>query len=93
MDTGITNALTVADLDVASEEAIESSFDDLDQITEAGMDLFDVDLNANGRIRDRFKRKDRAFDCATIEKDTVTRMVTIDFGRRMRRTTWSCTLR
>lgn len=74
---------SVALLDLDSEVAIESGFDDIDQLTEAGMDLLDIDLNANGRFGDnlpRRKRKDRAFDCAIITKDTVNQMITIDFG-------------
>ncbi|MFY0601506.1 MAG: hypothetical protein JXR03_17660 [Cyclobacteriaceae bacterium] len=79
----IIGAQTIAALDIESEEAIESSFSDIDVITEAGIDVLGVDLNSSGRIignRRGRDRKDRALDCAEITKDTVNQMITIDFG-------------
>lgn len=79
----LVGAETLVSLDLDSEASIESSFDDIDQLTEAGMDLLDIDLKANGRSDFQMRRrdrKDRAFDCAEITKDTVNQTITIDFG-------------
>ncbi|MFT6867831.1 MAG: hypothetical protein ACJA08_002676 [Cyclobacteriaceae bacterium] len=82
----ITNIESVASLDLASEEAMASGFEDLDLISEAGMDLLDIDLNTNGR-GDQGKKRGRkrnridySLECAVVDKDTVNQVITIDFG-------------
>ncbi len=82
----ITNTETVAALDLSTEEAVASGFEDLDLLSEAGMDLLDMNLDANGRLDQDKKRgrkrnrRDIALECAIIEKDTINQIVTIDFG-------------
>ncbi len=59
------------ELDVDSEAALESNFEDIDTMVEAGM----LTLEEGGRIQ-----RDVILDCATVEKDTVNKVVTIDYG-------------
>lgn len=74
------NVSTVASLDTNAEEAVEASFSDLDVLAEAGMDMLDIASNSAKRGLARKDRRDRALDCASVEKDTVNRVITIDFG-------------
>jgi hypothetical protein len=73
----------VASLDISTEESMESTYDDLDVLTEAGMDMLGVGVESGGRTDGRRRgrdRRDHALDCAEIEKDTVNQIITIDFG-------------
>ena len=73
----------VASLDISTEESMEASYDDIDLLTEAGMDMLGLSLNDGGRLIGRrrgWDRRDRALDCAAMEKDTVNQIITIDFG-------------
>lgn len=65
-----TSAL-LQDLDADSEAALESNIEDVDQITEAGL----ATLEEAGKIA-----RDIILDCATVEKDTVNKIVTVDYG-------------
>ncbi|MBV6645887.1 MAG: hypothetical protein KI790_10580 [Cyclobacteriaceae bacterium] len=58
-------------LDIDLEETIESSFEDIDVISDEGMD----DLAIDGR-----RRRFHVLDCAVIEHDTVEQVITIDYG-------------
>lgn len=74
---------SIAAFDVESEVAIESAYDDVDQLSEAGMDLLGINLLDNGRLDSRLwrsKRRDLAFGCSEIERDTVNKVITVDFG-------------
>lgn len=72
-DSG-TSAL-IDDLDIDSEATLESSFEDIDIISEAGMET--LDEADGGRT---FMDRDALISCATVEKDTVNRMIILDFG-------------
>lgn len=61
----------VDQLDVDSEAALESNFEDVDVTVEAGM----LTLEEGGRIE-----RDIILDCAIVEKDIVNKIVTIDYG-------------
>ncbi|WP_258105648.1 hypothetical protein [Marinoscillum sp. MHG1-6] len=72
---------SVSALDLDSEAAIESGFEDVDMVAEAGFDLLDIDASAGSRVAGPFRdRRDLVLDCATITKDTVNHIITIDFG-------------
>jgi len=64
-------------LNAESETVVETTFEDVDVVTEAGMDNLDL-IRANGRpgIRNR----DEVLDCANLDFDTLNQMITIDFG-------------
>jgi len=73
----------VASLDISTEESMEASYDDIDLLTEAGMDMLGLSLDNGGRLEGRRRgrdRRDHALDCAEIDKDTVNQIITIDFG-------------
>lgn len=59
------------EIDLETEATVESAFEDIDIITEAGME----DIQSNER-RDR----DLILECATVEHDTATNTITIDYG-------------
>jgi len=62
-----------SDLDVASEATLESNFEDVDQIVDAGMET--LDEFENGR------RERRAIiECAVVERDTANQIITVDYG-------------
>ena len=70
-------------LGMDSEASIESGFEDIDVIVDAGMDYGPEDGRLGGGHhgnRMPGDRMDRVLECATVEKDTVNNMVTIDFG-------------
>lgn len=58
-------------LDIDSEESVEAIMEDVNVITEAG---FEANLSSGRREGDEIIR------CATVEKDTVNQVITIDFG-------------
>lgn len=60
----------VDELDMDSEAAIESSYEDVDVVVEAGM--LTLDEPAGGRIE-----RDALLDCAEVTKDTVNKIITI----------------
>lgn len=63
-----------------SETSIESTFDDVDVIVDAGMEHEPgFDSNRHGK-RPHHDRRDRVLDCAVVEKDTVNQTITIDYG-------------
>ena len=71
-DGGVSDAL-VDQLDMDTEAALEAAEEDVSSIIEAGMaDLLEGD---GGRIE-----RDRLLDCATVTKDTINRVLTIDYG-------------
>lgn len=59
------------EVDLESEETVESAFEDIDVITQAGMD--EVDINSR---RDR----DLILECAVVDHDTATNTIVIDYG-------------
>ncbi|MEQ9404429.1 MAG: hypothetical protein RIM99_12625 [Cyclobacteriaceae bacterium] len=65
----------VDQLDTDSEAALESNFEDVDLITEASMETLD-ETDGGRSIVDR----DALISCAIVEKDTVNKVITIDFG-------------
>lgn len=65
----------VEDLDVDSEAALEASFEDIDIISEAGMET--LDEADGGRT---FMNRDAIISCAIVEKDTVNKVIILDFG-------------
>lgn len=58
-------------LDLTTEASIESSYEDVDVISEAGM----AELSNSGRVM-----RDPLLECATVEKDTANNVITIDYG-------------
>jgi hypothetical protein len=74
------NLETVASLDMVSEETLEATFSDVDLIAESGLDILDISFNAGSREFQRKNRRDHALDCAVVTKDTVNKVMTIDFG-------------
>ncbi len=71
-DDGIGIPTEVTDeVDIESEAGVESLMEDLDAVTEAGMDA----INAGGRMLE-----DDRLDCATVTHDEENKTVTIDFG-------------
>ncbi|MEP1032742.1 hypothetical protein [Ekhidna sp.] len=61
----------VESLDIDSEATLESNYEDIDLIVEAGMETLDT----GGRID-----RDDVLDCATITHDEEAKTVTIDYG-------------
>lgn len=61
----------VESLDIDSEATLESNYEDIDLIVEAGMET----INSSGRIN-----RDDVLDCATITHDEEAKTVTIDYG-------------
>ena len=62
----------VEELDIDSEASLESSFEDVDLIVEAGMETI---APVSGRVD-----RDEILDCATITHDEVNQTITIDYG-------------
>lgn len=61
----------VESLDIDSEATLESNYEDIDLIVEAGMET----ISSSGRIN-----RDDVLDCATITHDEEAKTVTIDYG-------------
>lgn len=59
-------------IDVEEEATLESAFEDIDIISDASLEEIDTE----GARRER----DRILDCATVEHDTATNTVIIDYG-------------
>lgn len=70
-DEDSSSASLVEELDAESDAILESNFEDVDEIINAGMET----LDQGGKIATDF-----ILDCAVIEKDTVNKVVTIDYG-------------
>ncbi len=64
--------LDTPDVDLATEEAAESAFEDSDVITDAALD---ASISSGGRAE-----SDEILECATITHDTVTQVITVDYG-------------
>ncbi|XOV94236.1 MAG: hypothetical protein ACFHWX_05930 [Bacteroidota bacterium] len=63
----------ISSFDLESEAAIEATFEEVDLLSDAGMETLDED--PSGRIT-----RDDLLDCAEVTKDTVNHIITIDFG-------------
>ncbi len=63
----------ISSFDVESEAALESTFEEVDLLADAGMETLDETVTG------RFTR-DAILDCADVTKDTVNQIITIDFG-------------
>jgi len=61
----------VEQMDIESEAALESSYEDVDLIVEAGMETVDT----GGRIE-----RDELLDCAVVTHDFDNNIITIDYG-------------
>lgn len=61
----------VEEIDVESESTLESNYEDIDLIVEAGLETVD----ANGRVD-----RDEILDCANITHDEEAKTITIDYG-------------
>ncbi len=72
-DDGPSGSGLVDELDADSEAALESSLEDVDLITEAGMETLEEDVAGA-------TQRDIILDCATVTKDTVNMVVTVDYG-------------
>ena len=70
-DATSTSEALVDNLDLDSEAALESNYEDVDQITEAGLDF----IETGGRVA-----RDIFLDCAEITHDEENKIVTIDYG-------------
>ncbi len=73
-DSGITES-EVFELDFSSEVTMESAEEDVTTITDAADELFQLSF---GRTENGVR--DEILDCATVERDTVNQVITIDFG-------------
>ena len=71
LDTANDFAVESSDLDVESEAGVETILEDLDNLTEAGMDA----INIGGRTL-----RDELLDCATVTHDEENQTITIDYG-------------
>jgi hypothetical protein len=60
-------------LDIESEATMESNYEEADMIVDAGFELLNAD--ENGRVH-----RDEMIECATIVRDTVNKILTIDYG-------------
>jgi hypothetical protein len=63
---------TAIDIDVDSEAAMESAMEDIDNLVEAAMGV----VSSNGRT----EMTDPVLDCASITRDTLNQIITIDYG-------------
>ncbi len=63
----------IASFDIESEAAFESTIEEIDLLSEAGMETLDEETGA--RVT-----RDELLDCAEVTKDTVNQIITIDFG-------------
>ena len=72
-DTDTFDDAALAELDLESELAAESSMEEVDLIAEAGMETFYE--SSDGRFG-----RDEILDCAEVTRDTVNKIVTIDYG-------------
>ena len=59
-------------VDVDSEESIEAMYEDVDVLSDAGLDA-----SVSGRLD---RNRDELLDCATITNDQEAQVITIDFG-------------
>lgn len=73
-DSGITESEVVA-LDFGTEVTMESAEEDVTTITDAADELYQLSF---GRSENGVR--DEILDCATVARDTVNQMITIDFG-------------
>lgn len=73
-DSGITES-EVLDLDFSTEVTIESAEEDITTITDAADELYQLSF---GRMENGVR--DEILDCATVDRDTVDQIITIDFG-------------
>lgn len=64
--------MTLGDAEVSSEAAIESDYEDVDQVAEEGMEYLKA---SDGRLLNK-----RIIECAEVTRDTVNNTLTIDFG-------------
>ena len=78
-DAGL-ESLIESEIDVAGEAAVTSSFEEVDEIVEDGIEHYCSTDNSSGRHRHGKYRFGRLSDCATIDRDTVNQVITIDFG-------------
>ncbi len=63
----------ITSFEIESEAAFEATFEEVDLLSEAGMETLDESPEA--RIT-----RDELLDCAEVTKDTVNQIITIDFG-------------
>lgn len=73
-DSGITES-DVIELDFSTEVTMESAEEDVTTITDAADEMFQLSF---GRTENGVR--DEILDCATVERDTVNQVITIDFG-------------
>ncbi|WP_258097871.1 hypothetical protein [Marinoscillum pacificum] len=78
-DAGLEN-LIESEIDVAGEAAVTSSFEEVDQIVEDGIESCISGVNSSARHKYGKYRFGRLSDCATIDRDTLNQVITIDFG-------------
>ncbi len=69
-DTGISDAL-LEQLDTDAEAALESNYEDVEMISEAGL----ASLDQGGRVE-----RDTILNCAAVDHDQENKTVTIDYG-------------
>lgn len=65
----------VVDLDFSSEVTMESAEEDITTITDAAEESFQFSF---GRMENGLR--DEVLDCATVDRDTVNKVITIDYG-------------
>ncbi len=70
-DDEVSGGDLVESLDLDSEATLESNYEDIDVVVEAGLETID----GSGRLN-----RDDVLDCATITHDEVAKTVTIDYG-------------
>ena len=72
-ESDTTEGAEIASFDLESEAALETSFEEVDLISDAGLQT--LDESSTGRFM-----RDRILECAEVTKDTVEQVITIDFG-------------
>ncbi len=73
-DSGITES-EIVELDFSSEVTMESAEEDVTTITDAADEMFQLSF---GRTENGVR--DEILDCAIVDRDTVNKVITIDFG-------------
>lgn len=73
-DTGIAES-EVVELDFSTEVTMESAEEDVTTITDAADELYQLSF---GRTENGVR--DEILDCASVDRDTVNQIITIDFG-------------
>ncbi|MAE86293.1 MAG: hypothetical protein CMB80_26395 [Flammeovirgaceae bacterium] len=73
-------SLIESEINVDGEAAVASSFEEVDEIVEDGIEYCNTGSTSGRHGRFRNFRFGRLSDCTTVDRDTVNQIITIDFG-------------